>query len=52
MLSVAIDFIAQRCDVSTVGELIHLHVILTQDEMDRLALFGAKLDDLEPDDWI
>ncbi|KZK85790.1 MULTISPECIES: hypothetical protein [Pseudovibrio] len=52
MLSAALDFIAQRCEVTTVGELIHLHVTLTQNEMDRLALFGATLDDLEPDDWI
>ncbi|SFK98941.1 hypothetical protein SAMN04488518_11389 [Pseudovibrio ascidiaceicola] len=52
MLSAALDFIAQRCEVTTVGELIHLHVALTQKEMDRLALFGAALDDLEPDDWI
>ena len=52
MFTVALDFIAHRCEVTIVGELIHLHVTLTQNEMDRLALFGARMDDLEPDDWI
>ncbi len=52
MLSIVLDFLAQRCEVTTAGELIHLHVALTQREMDRLAMFGATLNDLEPDDWI
>ncbi len=52
MFSVALDFVAQRCEVISAGETIHLHVTLTQNEMERLALFGAALDELEPDDWI
>ncbi|QUS55398.1 hypothetical protein [Pseudovibrio brasiliensis] len=47
LLQVAVDFVAQRCEAYSVGEKIHLHVILTQDEMDRLALFGAMVDELE-----
>ncbi len=51
-LQVAVDFVAQRCEVNPVGEMIHLHVILTQDEMDRLALFGAKVDELEGEETL
>ncbi|KZL13607.1 hypothetical protein [Pseudovibrio sp. Ad37] len=50
LLQVAVDFVAQRCEVNSVGEEIHLHVILTQDEMNRLALFGAMVDELEDPD--
>ena len=52
LLRVALDFIAQRCETDVIGERIHLHVTLTPNEMERLACFGAALDELEPDDCI
>ncbi|SDR01844.1 hypothetical protein [Pseudovibrio sp. Tun.PSC04-5.I4] len=50
MLNVILDFMAQHCEIYIEGGLIHLDIALTQKEMDRLALFGSQLGDLELDD--